>query len=111
MPKAVFIGHKIQGMTTGEHEGHGTPHPPSVITGNTTSGAPHVFIGGIPMCRIGDTTVENDNCDTNQVGHIAEGSSSVFINGIAVAWLGSKINPHNGTAEVIEGCDYVFIGR
>ena len=83
MPGAARQGDAIQGTTAGEHNGHATPHGPLPITGTISGGCSgDVFINGRPAAYVGSTTTENDACCGSSQGSIAQGSSSVFINGV-----------------------------
>lgn len=109
MPGVARLNDSIQGMTSGEHSGHSTPHPPSPITG-TISGncSPNVFVNGLPAAYVGSITTEHDDCCGTNSGSVAEGSSTVFCNGNPLSRMGDAINPHNGTASITGGSSDVF---
>ncbi|MNJ90378.1 PAAR motif protein [compost metagenome] len=127
MPAVARVGDSIQGMTTGEHNGHTTyvvdgtdsdgnsyghneptHKDPHVITGKIVTGSPNVFINGKAVARAGDLTSESDDCDSNQTGTLRSYSGRIFVNGKAIALVGDDINPHNGTAKITSGSPNVF---
>ena len=111
MPGAARQGDAIQGTTSGEHNGHVTPHGPLPITGTISGGCSgDVFINGRPAAYVGSTTTENDACCGSSQGSIAQGSSSVFINGKPAARIGDALAAHNGTGAVSAGSGDVLIG-
>ncbi len=68
--------------------GHCYP-PKACLTGSTD-----VFIGGIPIVRVGDNYSQDHTCgnQTHSMGPAIEGSPTVFNNGLAVHGSGHKIS-------------------
>lgn len=100
----------IQGMTSGEHSGHTSPHPPEIITGSIISKTiPNVTCNGLGVAVVGSITEEHDSCCGTSYGSVAVGSPNVTINGIPVARVGDSLNAHNGTANIIQGSPNVFV--
>lgn len=109
MPAVSRLGDAIQGTTSGEHTGHVPPHPPTTITGEISGNcSSNVFMNNIPAAFMGSITTEHDSCCGTSYGTVAQGSPNVFVNNIPVARNGDKLNPHNGTANIIEGSPNVF---
>ena len=110
MSGAARLTDSILGTTTGEHGGHIPGHSVSSITGSISSNcSSNVYINGLKAAFVGSITSEYDVC-TNGSGSIAVGSSKVFVNGEALARVGDKINPHNGTCKINSGSSNVIIG-
>ena len=111
MPEAARMDDSIQGVTAGEHSGHLQVHGPLPITG-TISGncSQDVLINDRPAAFVGSVTTERDACCGSSSGSVAEGSGSVFINGIPAARLGDALAAHNGTGVISSGSGDVFIG-
>lgn len=102
---------EVLGVTAGEHSGHDPSHSPCTLYGVIESNcSTFVFIDGEPVATVDSITREWDCCCAEDKGVIAEGSSLVFIEGKPVARIGDRVQPHNGTAEVITGCDYIVDG-
>ena len=111
MAQAARLGDAIQGMTSGEHSGHGQPHSPSVISGEISGGCSgDVNINGIPAATVGSITAETDDCCGGGTVSVAAGSGSVFINGLPAARQGDALNAHNGVGAIASGSSDVQIG-
>lgn len=104
MPLVAILGDPVKGTTAGEHHGHGTnPHPPLPLSGKISGNcSSKVFIDGIPVALVGSETEETDACcaGNNAGGKIIEGFPKVVIEGRQVAFVGSEVQAHNGTAYV-----------
>lgn len=84
-------------------------HPSGTISGTITGGSSNVYVNGYQVARIGDTTNENDICDSNKTGRINEGSSKIFVNGKGVARNGDAVTPHTtGYASINSGSPNVL---
>ena len=111
MPEAARLNDSIQGATAGEHSGHIPPHGVLPITGHISDNCSvDVFINSRPAAYISSITTEYDGCCGSSLGTVAEGSESVFINGIPAARLGDALHAHNGAGTVAAGSSDVFIG-
>lgn len=112
MPAVARLDDPIEGMTAGEHSGHTMPsHSPCEITGKIDGNcSPNVFVNGKPVAFVSSTTEEFDCCCAGGSGVVSSGSSTVFVNGNAVARVDDDITPHNGTAKITGGSDNVFAG-
>lgn len=109
MPGVSRLNDSIEGLTSGEHSGHLSPHPPSKITGYISGGcSPDVLVNGVPVATEGSITDEFDECCGSNNGVIAVGSSTVFVNNKGVARVGDSLNPHNGTASITGGSQNVI---
>lgn len=77
---------------------------PVEFTGNIHTASDNVYINGVRAARVGDKTIEYCALHTDaQFGTLIHGSSRVFINGMPAAYAMAKIQPHDGTAELIGG--------
>lgn len=108
---ACRVGDTLHGWAS-EHSGHVPPHPSVELTGNVYSGSPNVFINGKPAAFNGTecVTIEYDACCGQSWGHVAQGSSKVFVNGHELAYIGCKVEPHSGEANLTSGSQNVFVG-
>ena len=103
------LNDSIDGMTTGEHSGHTTPHSPSEITGNISGAcSSNVFANGIAVAKQNSTTTEYDECCGSNSGVVTGCSSNVIVNGVGIARVNDTVTPHNGTAHVTGGSSNVF---
>lgn len=115
MAGVARISDSIRGRTTGEHHGHydeyGNPiHGPGTLTGFISGNcSSNVITNGRQTAHIGSITTEFDNCGPGQ-GAVAQGLSSVLVNGIPISRLGDSINPHNGSAVITSASGNVFAG-
>lgn len=109
MPSVSRLNDSIRGVTSGEHSGHISPHPPLIITGNISGGcSSNVFVNNSPASCVGSTTREFDSCCGSNSGSVASGSSTVFVNKIPISRVGDTVNPHNGSASISGGSSNVF---
>ncbi|QOL15191.1 type VI secretion system PAAR protein [Dickeya dianthicola] len=89
---------KVGDMGT-DHEGF----PPTAII----SGSANVFIDGLPAARMSDPLDMHDKPDSPpHPRHIATGSSTVFVNGLALAITGSQVS----CGGEIVGSGTVYVG-
>lgn len=109
MAGVAVLGSLIKGMTSGEHNGHITPHPPCEITGKIVGKcSSFVSVNEVPIALVGSTTEEEDCCCSGKMsGEVKTGSSFVTVGGIPVARIGDDIQPHNGTAKITTGSSFV----
>jgi uncharacterized Zn-binding protein involved in type VI secretion len=76
-----------------------------VAGGAITQGSPDVFVENKPVARIGDAVAGHGN-PPHAAPVMAEGSGTVFINGIAVCREGDKAtcgHPTSGSGTVFAG--------
>lgn len=102
----------ILGVIAGEHMGHPTAHPPTPLTGNITSNcASTVIINNLEAAVVSSKTTETDACcaGANLGGVIIEGSPNVYVEGKPLARVNDTVQPHNGTAHVLNGSSNVFV--
>ena len=113
MTGLALLGSKIEGRTSGEHNGHLIPHSPCTITGKVIDKcSSFVTVNGTPIALVGSVTEEEDCCCSGkQNGRVRTGSRFVTAGGIAIARIGDEIEPHNGTAKIITGSSFVVEGR
>lgn len=116
MAGAARKGDSISGTTDSSHviigyDGDGIPYYGSSSISGSISGncSPNVFINGMQAVFVGSTTTETDQQDTGS-GIVSSGSSSVYVNGKALARNGDSISPHTGTAHITSGSSNVIIG-
>lgn len=106
MGNVALFGDSIEGMTTGEHNGHtdsfGSPlHDPCPITGRIVSGSSNVFCKGKPVAYLNSQTEEYDCCCPGSMsGSVVASSSKVFVNGRPIARLNDNVRTHNGTGRI-----------
>lgn len=104
MPLVAILNDPISGTTAGEHHGHHDhPHGPLTITGKINGNvSTKLFINNLGVATVGSTTEEIDGCcgGDNIGGVIISGFDKIKVQGNAIAMVGSKIQAHNGTAQV-----------
>lgn len=94
MPSATRLGDFCSG--------HGCWHPRPSITASET-----VWINTIGAMRLGDEYIVHCCKSKCHPGQLAEGSSSVFINGLPAGRVGDAVNCGSVAAQ---GSENVFIG-
>lgn len=104
------LNDSIRGMTSGEHSSHDDPPcTPSTLTGFISGNcSDFVFINNVPVATVGSITTEYDSCCGQDNGVIVSGSTLVSVSNKALARVGSVVSPHNGSATVTSGSDFVF---
>lgn len=111
MAGAARLTDAITGMTAGEHSGHLNEHGPGPITGTINGGCSDtVYVDKLAAATVGSITMEIDACCGGSAGSVANGSTSVFINGKAAARTGDALAAHNGTGSISGGSTDVQIG-
>lgn len=112
MPSVARLGDPLEGMTSSEHSGHDIPHGSVPITGSVSGGcSTSVFVNGEPACIVGAITIEKDDCCGQTPGSVSVGSSSVYVDGKPLSYIGEKFPAHDGTVEISYGSPNVFCGR
>lgn len=94
MPAIARINDEVSG--TCFQPGHGKGNPPQVCTGTIEEGSEDT-LNSLGIARRGDSV--QLNCIANHKTTITGGSSTVFVNRIAVARLGDSV----GTGDDFEG--------
>lgn len=82
--------------------------------GQVALGSPNVFVGGMPMSRVGDFASCPLQCSETQDhsgGEILNGSATVLVNGVPAAQAGvSVIQESCATSTISSGVSTVLIG-
>lgn len=104
------LNSNIQGVTSGEHSGHDTPHSPLPITGKISSAvSDFVFISGVPIALHNSVTTEYDGCCGSSSGVVTATTSLLFHSSTKVARVSDPINTHSGSGSISATThDFVF---
>lgn len=118
MSLVAILGDEISGMTATEHsttpEEPPHPHGPVPISGNITGNVcTWITINGKGVATVGSTTTETDACclGANTGGKITTGWNTITIDGKPIAYVGSKVESHNGESKVSKSNqNYIYVG-
>ena len=90
-------------------DAHGCPACPHNCTGPATLGSPNVFTNKRPQVRLQDMGIHAPCCGPN-MWMTANGSATVFVNGMPAIRQGDPTMHCGGMGNTIEGSSDVFIG-
>lgn len=98
--KVAMVGATVQGMTTGEHHGHQSPHSPCTLTGAISGGTSKLRSNGVFVSLAGHNVSEGDCCGSG-TGKLGSVQHKLRVNGVSVQIIGDATIPHNGSATII----------
>lgn len=79
------------------------------VTGPGTRGSPNILVNDLQPLRIGDPGVHSSCCGANS-WVVAEGSDTVFFNGIPASRIGDRTTHCGGTGSLVQGSANVITG-
>ena len=88
---------------------HGSPCCAHSVTGPGMNGSPNILVNDASPLRIGDPGKHSSCCGSNS-WIVAEGSQTVFFNGIPASRIGDKTTHCGGVGKLIKGSPNVITG-
>jgi len=105
LPPAGRLGDKSQAPA----DVHGCPGCPHPVIGPAVTGSPNGNVNALPALRVTDQGVHAACCGPN-TWQAAQGSGTVFINGLAAHRQGDIDQHCGGVGQLIEGSPNVNVG-